>query len=184
MRIPKVKLKINLDELFGGSYQYGESTKEALGQAIIDKIVERTQEQRIDKFGKKLAGYSKAYANSLDGQVGGKVQGQAANLTLSGDMLSSINIIEKTAKTITIGFDDDTENAKAFGHISGMEGHPTIKKGKVRDFFGLPKSELRIIADEFKSDIEAISEVKTTKERSKFEQKILDAIKALEGENG
>jgi hypothetical protein len=59
LRIPKVKFKINLDDLFGGSYQYGKSTKEALGQAIIDRIVYRTQEKRIDKFGEKLAGYSK-----------------------------------------------------------------------------------------------------------------------------
>jgi hypothetical protein len=115
--------------------------------------------------------------------VGGKRAGQPANLTLSGDMLSSLNIVEQTAKTITIGFDDATENAKAFGHISGMQGHPTIKNGKVRDFLGLPDKELKSIARDFEPDIKAISSVKSST-ASTFEQKILDAIAQLESENG
>lgn len=182
-RVPKVKYKINLDELFGSSLDYSSSTKQAVGQAVIDRIVERTQEKRIDKFGKRMAGYSKSYANSLAGQVGGKSPGQSANLTLSGDMLGSLTIIDQTAKTITIGFDDSTENAKAYGHISGMEGHPTIKKGKVRDFLGLPQTELNAIANEFVEDVARESQIRGTEDRDEFNRRVLSLIEELTAEN-
>lgn len=184
MRIPKVKFKVNLDELFGADLSYGPATRQAIGQAVIDQIVKRTQEKRLDKNGKPLKGYSKTYAQSLEGQIAGKSPGEPADLTLHGDMLGSLTIIDETSKTITIGFDDAKENAKAFGHISGMQGHPTIKRGKVRDFLGLMPSEKKQIANEFAADVESVSDVKRSKSRISFEEAILRAISDTEDEIG
>lgn len=184
MRIPKVKFKVNLDELFGANLSYGPATRQAIGQAVIDQIVKRTQEDRKDKNGKPLKGYSKTYAQTLEAKIAGKSPGEPADLTLHGDMLGSLTIIDETSKTITIGFDDSKENAKAYGHISGMEGHPTIKKGKVRDFLGLMPSEKKQIARAFADDVEAVSDVKRSKTRQTFEEKILQAIQNTEDEIG
>lgn len=184
MRIPKVKFKVNLDELFGADLSYGPATRQAIGQAVIDQIVKRTQEDRKDKNGKPLKGYSKTYAQTLEAKIAGKSQGEPADLTLHGDMLGSLTIIDQTSKTITIGFDDSKENAKAYGHISGMEGHPTIKKGKVRDFLGLMPSEKKQIAKAFADDVEAVSDVKRSKSRQTFQEKILQAIQNTEDEIG
>lgn len=184
MRIPKVKFKVNLDEIFGANLSYGPATRQAIGQAVIDQIVKRTQEQRIDKNGKPLKGYSKTYAQTLEAKIAGKSAGEPANLTLHGDMLGSLTIVDETAKTITIGFDDSKENAKAYGHISGMEGHPTIKKGKVRDFMGLPKKDLESIAAKFADDVESVSDVTRAKSRQTFEDRILKAIQDIEEEIG
>ena len=177
-RVPKVKFKINLAEIFG-SRDFGRGTKEAIGQAVIDRIVERTQ-TGIDKNGKRFKGYSAAYKDSLAFKVNGK--SDLVNLTLTEDMLSSMTIIEQTAQTITIGFDDSTENAKAYGHISGMEGHPTIKKGKVRDFLGLPQRDIDLITDEFQSEVDIVSSIGRSGSREAFEDNILRAIDALTGE--
>lgn len=178
-RVPKVKFKINLEELFDGARTFDRATKEAVGQAIIDKIVERTQ-SGIDKNGRQFRSYSKEYMQSLEFKVAGK--SSLVDMTLTGDMLSSINIIEQTPRTITIGFDDPNENAKAYGHISGMKGHPTIKNGKVRDFFGLPTGELNKIADEFKDQVEVIESIETAQTREEFEQRVEAAIDRLRGQ--
>lgn len=56
-------------------------------------------------------------------------------------MLRSLDIIDISADTITIGFDDDTEEAKAANHNQGI----TVPK---RPFFGITKSEATEIAEE------------------------------------
>lgn len=113
-------------------------TKRLFATAIIDEIRDRTVNKRIDKNGRTFAGYSESYADSLDGQIGGKVQGSPANLRLSGEMMASMELKSSSVLTTVIGMIGQENKDKADGHITGMRGR---KGGKVRDFFGLPKAE-------------------------------------------
>jgi hypothetical protein len=109
--------------------------KRAYGRAVIDEIVRRTQDERIDKRDNPLRGYTKAYAESLAGQVYGKSAGERANLTLTGEMLASMDVQNAGKTEIYIKFVDETNAAKAHGHINGLHN----KRKYVRNFFGLPK---------------------------------------------
>jgi hypothetical protein len=143
-----VSQTINLKDLIG-DVANEPSIKEAFAQAAIDKIVERTQSGR-DVNGNLFAPYSKLYKESLAFNVFGK--SNKVNLTLTGSMLSSINPDTDTSN-IKLQIDDSTEAAKAYGHITGFKGHPTIKNAKPRDFFGLTEKELKQIAKDFKPDL-------------------------------
>jgi len=66
------------------------------------------------------------------------------NLTMTGQMLGSMTVIEQGDNTVTIGFNRTEDALKAFWNIE-----------KGRDFFGLSDEELRnpVIADILKSGI-------------------------------
>jgi hypothetical protein len=180
-RIPQVKFKINLDQLFGERLNVNRSTREAIGQAVIDRIVERTQ-SGIDKFGRSLGRYSPSYKSSLAFKVT-KGGDSIVNLTQTGDMLGSLTIVEQSDRTLTIGFDDSDQNVKAYGHISGMEGHPVLEgKVKKRDFMGLPKGELDKIASEFESQAKQVDSIENATTREELDQAITDLIDELSGE--
>jgi hypothetical protein len=181
-KVPKLKYKINIDDLFGGRYKTNPATRAAIGQAIIDRIVERTQSENVDRFGKSLGTYSPSYRDSLDFKVL-KGSERVVNLTATGDMLGSMTITEQTPRTITIGWTDSEQNTKAYGHISGMKGHPVLQgKVKPRDFFGLPKSDLEAIASEFEDQVIAVDRIESAETREQLDGAILDIIAELEGE--
>lgn len=181
-RIPQVKFKVNLTELFGEKLSLNQATRESIGQAIIDKIVERTQEQNVDKFGKTLGKYSDTYRKSLAFKVAKGGQ-SAVNLTLTGDMLASLTVLAQTDQTVTIGFDDSEQNAKAYGHISGMAGHPVLDgKVKVRDFMGLPKSELNAIAAEFEDQATVVDSIESAQTRAQLDRAVLNLISEVSEE--
>jgi hypothetical protein len=141
-RVGKVKYKINFQKIFGSRVPDDQEFKEKVVQAVIDRIVERTQDN-VSIHGKPFAQYSDAYAKKK-----GVAKGDV-DLTLSGDMLAAIDVIDSTAQTVTIGFPDETENAKAWNHMTG----DTVKK---REFFGLPQKELEEIARSFSGELEDI----------------------------
>lgn len=182
MRVPKVKLKINLAQMFGKNVELNREMRESVGQAIIDRIITRTQDMGVDKNGKNFAKYSKLYEKSLDFQAAGK-DGKP-NLTLFGDMLGSLTIIEQTPKTLTLGFKDSKENAKAYAHTTGFEGHPTIKSGPVRDFFGLPAKDLQEIAADYEQDVDQVTRVNKAGDREAFEKEVLSIIDEINSEIG
>lgn len=184
-RIPKLKFKVNLDQLFGSRTDVDSATRQAIGQAIIDRITARTSEDGVDKNGRKLGKYSKSYAKSLDGQVFGKKSGGPVTLLATGDMLGGMTIIEESARTLTIGWDDSAQNAKAYGHISGMAGHPFLD-GKVpeRDFFGLPKGELESIASDFEAQVTDIDTINKSQSREELDQAVESIIKDLSANLG
>jgi len=174
----KAEYKVNLADLFGERLDLDESTKSAIGQAIIDKIVERTQDNK-DKNGRSLGSYSKSYKSTIDFAVL-KGRTSAVDLTATGDMLAALTITKSTPQTITIGFDDPNENDKAYGHISGFEGHPVLE-GKVRkrDFLGLPMGELNTIANDFKDDVRTIDSIQGATTRDELNKSILDYLDEL-----
>lgn len=146
------RLEVDLKEVFGRTIPRSEDLKQAIGQSLIDKIVERTKSGK-DKDGKKFNKYSKSYIQSEKFKAFGKSAGDV-NLTLTGDMLGFMDIIKIEGNKLTIGWDDDEESSKAFQNIT----RPTNKgKGKPRDFFDLRPSELKAVKSEFKDAIDEIA---------------------------
>lgn len=137
------RLEIDLNKMFGQRVPNTESFKNRVGQAIIDRIIERTLDKK-DKDGKQFRHYSKAYADSLEFKAAGKSKSNP-NLRLTGDMLGLMDIVELGNRKITIGWTDATEAAKAHGHITGNPKGPGVK----RDFFGLPDNDIKEIASQF-----------------------------------
>jgi hypothetical protein len=122
-----------------------EDQRAEVADLVIERIVERTTQGK-DKDGKRFAGYSKAYKDSLDFKVAGK--SGKVDLQLSGDMLAAIKALDVTRRSITIGFEPDSdENAKADGNIRGTYGDSNPIPGKARDFLGITERELAKIID-------------------------------------
>jgi len=186
--MPKVKsnisqsnmeLEVSLEEMFGQEVT-DQSLREEIGQAIIDKIVERTQSgKRLG--GGSLKGYSKAYKESLAFKVTGKNESGPANLTLTGDMLGTLDIKDDTETKLKIGWQSDTENAKAFNHHTG----DTLPK---RPFFGLQQNELQEIESEFARKVSIKNNLNKAKGETEFRQtsvnEIFKVLSELEDENG
>lgn len=147
MRVPTKWQKIKVD-LSG--YGLTSDEKDEVADLIVERIVNRTQQGK-DKDGQKFTSYSKAYKESLDFKVAGK--SNLVDLQLSGDMLAALSILDKTSRSVTIGFERGSEeNAKADGNIRGTYGKPKPIPGKARDFLGISERELKRIVDEVKGE--------------------------------
>lgn len=124
--------------------------KQLYGQRVVDRIVDRTRDENVDRFGRSLGSYSKTYKESLVFSIYGK--SDPVDLTLTGEMLESLRQISSGGGkySITVQLEGDNNRGKAQGHISGILG----KKGraKPRDFLGLPKKELTSIFKESLQD--------------------------------
>ena len=172
----KVSQQINLKEEFGFDFSGKNALKQAIGQAIIDKIVNRSKAGNGMSFGKSGIGrkvklkspYSKSYADSLEFKAAGKSKNKV-NMSLTGDMLGLIDITKIKGNTIEIGWEDADENKKAFNHSVG----DTVPR---RPFFGVNKKELNDIKSEFKSDIKEAIKSKNNVSRKAFEDLILGLI--------
>lgn len=126
------------------------SVSEAFAQALIDRMVERTQEGR-DVNGKLFPKYSNSYAQSLAFKVFGKSKGNV-NMTLTGDMLASIepDIDQGKIKLSVTGSDNIL---KAFAHMTGYKGHPVLEGKPKREFFGVSDADLEKIKRKFIPDL-------------------------------
>jgi hypothetical protein len=148
----KVKYRINLNKTFRGAFpEKSNDQKRQLrallsdptfrveyGRAIIDRIIERTSEKKIDKRGKSLGVYTKQYAQSRFGKIYGKKAGARVNLVASGEMLAAIQYDTTLRDSIVFDFADEFNNDKAHGHINGYKNRNPKKR---RPFFGLPENE-------------------------------------------
>lgn len=135
------KLIIDLDEMFGRLVPNSSRFRQAVGQAILDKIIERTRKDNKSWKGSSFKGYSDEYIDSLEFAAAGKSEGDDVNLTNSGDMLNLMDITGESLNTIEIGWPDADEAQKAHGHITG-------NVGVTRDFFGISDGELESIVTE------------------------------------
>jgi hypothetical protein len=128
-----VKLRVNIKELLDGKNLPDDpDIVEAIAQKAIDIIVERTQDG-VSLSGRPFKKYSDSYQKSVSFKAFGK--SSTPNLTLSGDMLDLLELIDTTRNTFEIGWTDDLEIKKAYNHNVG----DTVPK---REFFGLQKQEL------------------------------------------
>jgi len=133
----QMKTKINVPSSLNATQ------RRELAIDIILYIQERSIEGR-DKNEDKMPKYNEEYA---------ELKGVGVNdvdLTDSGDLLSSITLLESTTGSITIGFPkgDDLLNGKAEGNIKGTYGQSSPIPGKKRDFLGIDSTVLEaMIAD-------------------------------------
>jgi phage gpG-like protein len=103
--------------------------KDEIKELVIDEVLTRVNkgESPVNGYG-KFKSLSKKYAES---EKGGNTQ---PNLTLDGDMLDSLEA-DFEGDTLTVGIFDSEQAAKAYGHNTGMEGHPWLDgKTPVRKF--------------------------------------------------
>jgi len=173
-----MKIKLSEDEVSQeidlkktlGDVSGVDSVTEAFAQALIDKMVDRTQSGR-DVNGKLFPKYSKSYTESLGFKVFGKSKGDV-NMTLTGDMLASIEpeIDQGKLKLSVTGSENIT---KAFAHMTGYKGHPVLAGKPKREFFGINDAELAKIRKNFLPDL--------TKESKKADEDILKTLLKLLG---
>lgn len=135
---PQKKKRISLPSDF-------DSTDRAnAAQLIIDTIVQRTL-KNLDSNGKRFPNYSTEYANSLEFKIAGKSKNDP-NLTLTGDMLNSIQVLESGSGFITIGYNEGTpENDKAVWAERS-------DNGPVRAFLNVQDKELEAIVAQVRTD--------------------------------
>lgn len=126
----EISQSFNLKKLLG--YSPSEKQKKLFYELAVDQMVQRTA-GGDDVNGKKFKNYEPEYAKQKGVSV------DAVDLILSGEMLNGFE--QGSSKdTVKISMQSD-QLGKAYGHISGMKGHPTIEKGKVRDFFGFKNED-------------------------------------------
>lgn len=124
--------------------------KPAQREAIAQDVLEFIQDRAIGSNtgfnpdtgrNKKFPKYSKEYAASKGSSRGD------VDLILSGDMFSAMKLLNHTASSLLIGFDNGSdENAKAEGNQTGSYGKAP-DSSKARPFLGLTNADLnRIIA--------------------------------------
>jgi|LakMenE01Jun11ns_1017448.scaffolds.fasta_scaffold9959057_17 hypothetical protein len=179
LRKTRIEQKLNLTEIIGKDISSDPVLVRKIAQGIIDYMVDRAKDGK--GIGRKdlKSPYSKAYAESLAFKAAGKSRNNV-NMTLSGDMLRSIDILEEDGASVVIGIDDPTDAPKAYGHQTGFEGHPTIPQGKYRrQFFGVTTDEVKKeIIPKFKSEIDrsvgtrAVSSLETQEAAIDFVQGI------------
>ena len=168
-------MRVNLKEIFGVSFAGQDALKEALAQAILDKILDNSK-SGVDRRGVPFKKYSKAYKKSDDYKAYGKTS--KVNLTLTGDMLGLLNVTEKKGNTVTLGWEEPDEGLKAHGHITGGGKLPK------RDFFGINSKALKDVKDEFDTEIKEIIKAKESKDLDAFGAAALALIKRVEDGQG
>lgn len=128
---------------------YSQEERLAIASDIVDFIVKRTQKKRLDKDNKPLkAPYSKSYSESLEFKIAGKSKNKV-DLTLSGDMLASLEVVGERKGSVTVGFTDEEQGAKADGNIRGTYGQSRRNSSKARDFLGIHKDDLKKILNKY-----------------------------------
>lgn len=148
MKAPKITLEkieqeIDLEKLFGVDLSDNEAIKSAVGQVLIDRMLTRV-ESGVGYGGQKLKSpYSKVYAESLEFKAAGKSRSKV-NMTLTGDMLASVNVKSDGSKVVL--YVDENEVPKAYNHITG----DTVPK---RNWFGFTRDELKSLRKEFAPQI-------------------------------
>lgn len=149
-----------------------------LGVRIINKVIDRTRNEFKDKNNQKFKGkYSDKYSKSLDFKIAGK-KANEIDLTLTGDMLDSLEILEHGPGYIDIGYKSSYNGlGKVEGNVTGLYG----KHGKTspRDFLGITKKDIDDLINEI--DLGLPREI-TNREINKTVNKIIQNIGLENGE--
>lgn len=120
--------------------EYSDEDAQTVANEILNFIVERSK-KGLGSDGEKFPGYSDSYMKSHDFKVAGK--SKKVNLTLSGEMLDSLEVLQAKKGKIIIGFEKGSEmNERAEGNILGTYGSSTPNPSKARNFIELSGNEL------------------------------------------
>ena len=159
-----VSQEIDFDELVDVDLSDEDTLKREISQAIIDKVVDRTESGR-DSSGASMGKYSESYKNSLDFKAFGK--SDPVDLKLTSDMLTSVDIVKESGNKVTLGLIGELQNAKAYGHQTGMKGHPFLEgKVKPREWFGMSYEDIKKdILSNFRGELHAVQKRTVMRER-------------------
>ncbi len=151
MKKPKISIdnieqEIDLSEFINFDFSDERALKEMIGQALVDKIVARTESGTAYGGRKLKSPYSKSYVDSLQFKAAGKKKTKV-NMELTGDMLASVNIKSGDKSKIKLTVAED-QCPKAFNHITG----DTVPR---RNWFGVTQGEVKDILRQFMPEIEA-----------------------------
>lgn len=142
------RYKINLIQIFNRAFkdhppivkrQLRESLndvvfKSTFSKLVIEEIIDRTQNQNIDKNGVNFIKYSRSYVESDVFEIYAKSPDEV-NMTLTGEMMASLTSKFENS-SISIELIGSANKAKASGAVYGIK----TKRGLVvRDFLGLPE---------------------------------------------
>lgn len=167
-----VSVEIDIEALLGSSAK-NQAVRETFAQMAFDRMFERL-ESGVDVDGKKMAGYSQSYINSKEFKAYGKDK-NSVNMQLTGGMAYSVDILNQSNTKMKLGFVGEDEIVKAYAHMTGYKGHPTLAgKVPVRKFFGWTEKDLKEISDNLRPD------TPSKKEKIK-DAMILDLISRLVG---
>jgi len=123
-----------------------EEDLEDLGADIVEFIRQRTESGK-DEDGRAFPRYSESYKKSLDFKIAGK--GGKVNLTLSGDMLQALEVLQTKPGEIKIGYNKgDDEAGRAEGNILGSYGGDE-NPSKARRFLGISEKDLNKILKKY-----------------------------------
>lgn len=130
---------------------YSLEERKAIALEILNFIRKRS-EDGIAVNGSAFPEYSKEYIKSLDFKNAGKSSGKR-NLTLSGDMLAAIKLLDNQRGKIKIGYDTgDSEAGRAEGNQIGSYGMSSGNRSKARPFIGIKRKDLEEILSMFPID--------------------------------
>ena len=117
-----------------------------LSEAVIDFIRNRTQNGTgyRKETGRNYSLASKPYTKAYAGRKG--VSRSDVDLTLSTEMLESIELLSHSSGSITVGYKPGRVNDKAEGNQKGSYGRSPNSK-KARPFLGLSNADLQAILD-------------------------------------
>lgn len=131
----EVSQTIDLSELLGREPSLEEKIEFA--DAFRNEVIDRTQSGK-NINNRNFKGYTEDYADFKGSNQ--------VDLTLFGDMLNAIDT-DISGNNVSIKITDTEQATKAFAHITGYKGHPTIPNGKYkRDFFGLNRKDAERLA--------------------------------------
>jgi len=159
----KVEQTLDVSKILGVDVSGNPRLVQEVGQALLDRIIDRTVDDNEDVSGNRFDSYSKAYRESEDWDEFGK-SASDINLSLTGDMMDSLDFKTKGSK-VTIKVSKN-ETGKAFGNISGIRGK---NKSVInpRDWFGVSAKDVKKVKSKFKDDIANIKdEVSTANEQA------------------
>jgi hypothetical protein len=126
---------------------YDFEERRLIARASVDYIVERTRDGR-GIGGDKLGKYSKNYIRTTDFGIA-KSGETDVNLTLTGDMLDSLQVLDVTiAGRIVIGYTEGNESDKA-----------KWMQEKGYDFLGLEQDEIESILSNFEDPSASLNDI-------------------------
>lgn len=170
-----VELSISLTELFGVD-SIDEGVAYAIGSELVDRIVSITESGRSPK-GNSLKSYDKDYIDSEEFKAAGK-SANDVNMTLYGDMLAQLEPIRFVNGSIVLGWQDSLQQKKAYAHMTGFKGHPTIKNGPKREFLAVSQKMLDEVKDQFIDQVGSPNEQRSSSVLSAIE--IFNTVRASE----
>lgn len=156
--------------------RFGPTERLAIAQEVIDFIVTRSRAGK-DIDGNAFPRYSASYKGSLNFKIAGK--GQKVDLTLSGEMLDSIQLLSHKSGKVTVGFarGDKELNGKAEGNQLGTYGSPTPNPKKARPFLGINKEDLQKIISRYPQEkVESLSRAREELEAAANAGDLADGI--------